>query len=129
MKYFLAGTFDNFHVGHQYLLWSAAREASALIIVIARNTTVEKIKKKKPVHDERLRLQRVKAENLPRAEVLLGREDFDFLKTLEEASPDVLYVGYDQRIDEAKIKKAFPDLMIKKAVAYAPEIFKSSLFN
>jgi len=22
-KYFLAGTFDNFHVGHQYLCWTA----------------------------------------------------------------------------------------------------------
>jgi len=129
MKYFVAGTFDCFHVGHQHLLWTAAREASSITIIIARDQTVEKIKNKKPLHDELSRLARVQDECFQNAEILLGREDFDFLQTLQDAAPDVLFLGYDQRIDEEKIKKHFPDLILRRAIPYYPEFFKSSKFR
>ncbi len=128
MKYFLAGTFDQLHVGHQHFLWTAVSQATDLHIIVARDKTVEQIKKHAPQNNENQRLQRIREEKLPHTEVSLGREDFDIFKTLSDASPDVLFLGYDQRVDTQKIQETFPDLKILRAKAYAPQFFKSSLF-
>lgn len=127
-KAFVAGGFDHFHVGHQFLLYQASSLASKLVIVIGRDATIEKLKKRKPIHAEEERMQRIKQENIPNAVVRLGRSDGDFLKTLGEEGPDLLLLGYDQYFNEKLCKENFPDIKIKRADPYFPEIFKGSKF-
>ena len=127
MKVFVAGTFDLFHVGHQYTLWTASKEGSEMVVVVARDATVENIKSKKTVENQEDRLERVKQEDLPNATVRLGREDADFAQTLQEEQPDVICLGYDQRCDEEWVLQILPNVQIKRMAPYHPQFFKSSL--
>ncbi len=129
LKIFVAGTFDRFHLGHQFFLWTAVECSHELVVVVARDATVRRIKSQTPVHSETERLKRIVAENLPRTRVRLGREDGNFWKTLEEEMPDILLLGYDQRFDEVEAHRRFPDLKIERIAAFAPAFFKSSKFE
>jgi len=127
----VAGTFDNFHVGHQFLLWSAYELADEIFIVVARDETVKKIKLKKACHDENSRKNRIKNEFLSKKNVhiLLGRKDMKFMQMIRDIDPSIIYFGYDQRVDKAKISREFPQIKLIRAKAYNPEIFKSSFFE
>lgn len=127
-KAFLAGTFDNFHVGHQWLLWQAKKSADFLVVIVARDETVLRIKKNPPKNLEDARKQRIIEELLPDTEVRLGRTDADFFETLRGESPDVLFLGYDQKFDEKKCQELFPDIEVVRLSKYFPDIFKSSKF-
>lgn len=130
MKVFVAGTFDKFHVGHQYLLWNAYSICDAMVVVVACDKTVERIKNNKPHTGEGDRRKRIVEEFKSHAnvDVRLGRKDGRFFLTLEEEKPDLLVLGYDQMADETAIKEAFPGLEIKRMGSYAPVFFKSSKF-
>ncbi len=127
-KLFVAGTFDGLHAGHQFFLWQASEMCEKLLVVVARDATVHRIKGRPAKYSEEVRLERVKREDLPNATVRLGRGDGDFFETLRKEFPDGLLLGYDQRFDEGKAKKVFPKLVIMRAEAYKPEHFKSSKY-
>jgi FAD synthetase len=38
------GTFDMFHPGHRYYLSEARKEGDVLVVIVARDITVEKLK-------------------------------------------------------------------------------------
>ena len=122
-KIFIAGTFDGLHVGHQYLLWQGSNMSDELVVIVARDRTVKKIKKRYPVYNEEDRLKAVKAQNFPNAQIRLGRSDGNFHKTIQEESPDLLLLGYDQRFD-ARVG----NIQTLRLKAYFPEFFKSSKF-
>ncbi|MCF7918113.1 adenylyltransferase/cytidyltransferase family protein [Candidatus Gracilibacteria bacterium] len=126
-KVFVAGTFDKFHAGHQFFLKQASDLGEEITIIIARDATVERIKGRRPIHTQEERLFKLTQE-YPQAHVRLGREDGNFIETVKEESPDVLFLGYDQHIDESQFQEAFPQMKILKGEAYKPEIFKSSKF-
>lgn len=128
-KAFVGGTFDLFHVGHQFFLMQASNMAEEIVIVVARDTTVQRIKKRLPKHTELQRFQRIEEENILNSSVRLGRGDGDFLETLREEAPDVLLLGYDQKIDEELFREKFPELTIIRAEEYHPSFFKSSKFQ
>jgi len=129
-KTLIAGTFDNFHVGHQWLLWSAAAKGSEVRIIVARDRTVERIKGSKPKNDETLRLARVKQEikGFEALNAKLGNPTGDFWRTVEEWGTGHIILGYDQHVKEADILKHFPNMEIERCTAYKPELFKSSKF-
>lgn len=129
MKVFVAGTFDHFHIGHQYTLWRALNEGDQMVVIVARDKTVQKIKSKKSRQSEEIRVQRIRKEQLPNTIVRLGRSDAHFWQTLHDEKPDVLCLGYDQRISEKEIQKEFPNLIIKRMDPYYPDFFKSSLIK
>ena len=128
-KILVAGTFDKFHVGHQFFLWTTKTLCKNMCVVVARDNTVRKIKKKTPTQKKKKRLKRIQQENLPNTKTRLGREDAEFLQTLQEESPTALFLGYDQNFDEKDCKNAFPNLTIKRTKPYFPNIFKSSKFK
>jgi cytidyltransferase-like protein len=127
-KAFVGGTFDMFHVGHQFFLMQALCIAEKLVIIVARDQTVLQIKGHIPHFHELHRLQRIKDEKMSRVSVRLGRKDGDFLQTLREETPDLLMIGYDQKIDTELFSKKFPNITIITAQEYYPKIFKSSRF-
>jgi glycerol-3-phosphate cytidylyltransferase-like family protein len=99
-----------------------------MVVVVARDTTVQRIKNHQPRHSETQRLERLKQENLPHTKVRLGRADGNFWETIREESPSVICLGYDQRFDESKCRELFPQIQIIRSDAYHPEFFKSSKF-
>lgn len=93
-----SGTFDLMHLGHIRYLEEAKKAGgrnAELIVIVARDSTVEKRKGMKPVMSESQR--RALVESLKVVdEAVLGYEDFDIGKVIEKIKPDVIAVGHDQ---------------------------------
>jgi len=92
-----SGVFDLLHLGHVRYLEEAKKAGgknSELIVIIARDSTVEKRKGKKPImpeHQRRALVESLKVVD----EAILGFEEFDIGKVVEKIKPDVIVVGYD----------------------------------
>jgi FAD synthetase len=101
------GTFDLLHYGHIYYLTNAKKaggENSKLIVIVARDKTVEKLKGRKPIIPEDQR--RAIVESLKVVdEAILGYEDMDMGKVIEKIRPDIIALGYDKREIEEYLKK------------------------
>jgi len=101
------GTFDLLHYGHVYYLTTAKKtggENAKLVVVVARDKTVEKRKGTKPIIPEDQR--RAIVESLKVVdEAILGYEDMDIAKVIERVKPDVIALGYDKEKMEKKLKK------------------------
>jgi FAD synthetase len=93
-----SGVFDLLHLGHVKFLEEAKRtggENSELIVIIARDSTVEHTKGRKPIMPEDQR--RALVESLKVVdEAVLGFENFDIGEVIEKIKPDVIALGYDQ---------------------------------
>jgi len=103
-----SGTFDLLHLGHVKYLEEAKKAGgknAKLVVVVARDRTVEKRKGRKPVMPEDHR--RALVESLKVVdEAVLGCEDFDIGKVVEEIKPDIIAVGHDQDNIESHVRKA-----------------------
>ena len=101
-----SGVFDLIHLGHVRFLEEAKRaggEKAKLVVVIARDNNVEKMKGK-PIMSEDQR--RALVESLKVVdEVVLGHEKFDIGEMIEKIKPDVIALGYDQASMEEDVKK------------------------
>ncbi|MEM1507768.1 MAG: adenylyltransferase/cytidyltransferase family protein [Candidatus Bathyarchaeia archaeon] len=101
------GTFDLLHYGHVYYLTNAKRaggENSRLIVIIARDKTVEKLKGRKPIIPEDQR--RAIVESLKVVdEAILGYEEMDIGKVIEKIKPDIIALGYDKEDVERELKR------------------------
>jgi len=101
------GTFDLLHYGHVYYLTNAKKaggENAKLVVIVARDKTVEKLKGIKPVIPEDQR--RAVVESLKVVdEAILGYEDIDMIKVIEKVKPDVIALGYDEEKIEEKLRK------------------------
>ncbi|MEK6868305.1 MAG: adenylyltransferase/cytidyltransferase family protein, partial [Nanoarchaeota archaeon] len=93
-KVMVFGTFDLLHEGHLHLFKEAKKYGDILFVVVARDSSVLKMKGILPHHNE---LERVAAvQKVPFVDhAILGHED-DFYKVIEEHHPAVLCFGYDQ---------------------------------
>jgi FAD synthetase len=115
------GTFDIIHPGHEYFLRESKKEGDYLIVVIARDLNVTRVKGK-PHNDEKTRLNNVKSMNIA-DEVLLGEKVINY-DIINNNKPNVICVGYDQ--DTLGVEKLFPNIEIKKIGSHKPDVFKSS---
>lgn len=127
-KVLVTGTFDLLHPGHLRLFDDAKKYGEYLIVVVARDVNVERIKGIKPKYNEKERLKHVA--ELPIVDkAVLGSKN-DWYKTIEAEKPDTICLGYDQQIDEAKLKFDLEERGISPRIvrlsAYKPHIYKSS---
>ena len=127
-KVVCAGTFDHFHPGHIDFLKQAKSLGAALIVIVARDETVKRIKGFLPTHDEGMRRDNVKGTDIPDS-VVLGNLDMDLFQILEELQPAVIALGYDQRVSEEDIAKRFPRCKVVRLASFQPEKYKSSYFR
>jgi FAD synthetase len=101
-----SGVFDLLHLGHVRFLEEAKRaggEKAKLIVVIARDSTVEKTKGRKPIMSEDQR--RALVESLKVVdEAVLGYEDLDIGEVIGKSKPDIIALGYDQADMEREVK-------------------------
>lgn len=128
-----SGTFDLLHLGHVKYLEEAKKAGgpnAKLVVIVARDRTVEKRRGRKPVMPEDHR--RALVESLKVVdEVILGYEDFDIGKMIEKIKPDVIALGYDREDLEKKVretvtKKGFNVQVVKIGKFGKPELNSSS---
>ena len=103
-----SGVFDLLHLGHVRFLEEAKKTGgkdAELIVIIARDSTVEKTKGRKPIISENQR--RALVESLKVVdEAVLGYENFDLGEVIKHVKPDVIALGYDQ-VDVEKATKKY----------------------
>lgn len=120
------GTFDNFHPGHLYYLQASKKLGDYLIVIVARDVNVLKIKGRKPKQLEQERLEQIK-KNVFVDKVVLG-DIKNRLAVVEKHKPDILSFGYDQFFNEKAIRELFPgEIVIQKS--FKPSVYKSSKIN
>jgi len=102
-----SGVFDLLHLGHVKFLEEAKKAGgpnAELVVIIARDSTVEKRKDNRPIMPENQR--RALVESLKVVdEAILGFEGFDTAKVIEKIKPDVIAFGYDQDAMAKNVKK------------------------
>ena len=121
------GTFDVLHEGHLNFFEQAKELGDFLVVVIARNVNIERIKGHLPKHDEKERLTVVQQAPIVDGAVL-GHID-DPYQIIREEDPDIIALGYDQDSYDKGLKVHFPDKTIVRLKSYKPEIYKSSLLK
>ncbi|RJS89721.1 FAD synthase [Candidatus Bathyarchaeota archaeon] len=126
------GAFDILHYGHVRLLEEAKKvggEDAKLVVIVARDKTVEKRKGKRPVLPEWERRAIVAALRVV-DEALLGFEEMDMERVIELVKPDIIAVGYDQDDIEAQLRRLIEekgyDVQIVKMRRYGSEDLDSS---
>lgn len=100
------GSFDLLHPGHVHYLKSASRYGK-LIVVLSRDSSIRKLKGHDPIFNENARLAMVKSlKCVDRA--VIGNEikkQSDLYKIVAKFRPDVIVLGYDQRVDTKGLTK------------------------
>jgi len=101
VKVMATGTFDLLHPGHIYYLKEAKKLGDTLVVVVATDSTVQKLKHE-PINPEEIRLNLIKELRIV-DEAYLGHED-DMYKIVKEIKPDIIALGFDQIHNEDKIR-------------------------
>ncbi len=92
----VGGAFEIIHPGHCLFLNEAKKLGNFLVVIIARNKTVEK-RKGICIVDENVRKQVV--ECLKPVDIAILGDENDFLKPVKRVMPDIIALGYDQDLD------------------------------
>ena len=125
MKVLVFGTFDVLHPGHRFVL-NAAAARGVVHIVVARDSTVQRIKGHEPKQTELERCQAIQNE-YPEAVVLLGDES-NYLAPVQQVQPDLILLGYDQQFPP-HVQESDLSAPIERLDAYMPDKYKSSVIN
>ena len=97
----IAGTFDLIHPGHIKFIQEASKLGEVTVIV-GRDSTVERLKGRKPFLPEEQRLEVVK--NLKGVnKAVLGYKNDDPLKIVQDLNPEILLLGPNQNFSKEKI--------------------------
>ncbi len=136
------GTFDSIHPGHEdffrqaralvYLEHSRGATKPYLIVSVARDAVVERIKGFKPQHTEDERRDIVAAHPLVN-EAVIG-DEAGYVDHIVANKPDIIALGYDQSGEyvenlENDLKQAGMSPRIVRLAAYKPETYKTSRLN
>ena len=100
VKVMATGTFDLIHLGHIYFLKQAKNLGDNLVVVVATDSTVRKLKHE-PINPENIRLNLIKELKVV-DNAYLGHED-DIFEIVKEIKPDIIALGFDQIHNEKKI--------------------------
>jgi FAD synthetase len=101
VKVMATGTFDLLHPGHIYYLKEAKKLGDTLVVVVATDSTVRKLKHE-PINPEEIRFNLIKELRIV-DEAYLGHKD-DMYKIVNEIKPDIIALGFDQIHNEDIIK-------------------------
>lgn len=118
------GTFDKLHPGHISYLEQARKYGDYLVVVVARDERVKKLKRKLPSENEKIRL-----DNLDKLDIvdkaILGNIENRY-KVIEDEKPDVICLGYDQQVDIEKLEEIFRGEIIRLK-PFKEDVYKTSL--
>tara|TARA_B100001750_G_scaffold175575_1_gene143774 strand:+ start:454 stop:1074 length:621 start_codon:yes stop_codon:yes gene_type:complete len=126
---FTGGVYDIIHPGHIHTLQSSKQEGDLLIVSIARDSRVIKIKGRKPINNEKRRVILVSA--IKYVDFTLLGSKGDIFGVVKKIKPNVITIGYDQthQINELKkrVKMNNLNIKIKKLDSPIPHVKSSNL--
>lgn len=123
MRVLLFGTFDNLHPGHHFVVREALQKGKTHVVV-ARDENVKHIKGRAPEQSEQERLTALQRA-FPEVKARLGDLE-DFLTPVREIKPDLIFLGYDQKLPPGVSPSDLP-CQIERLPAFEPQKWKSSL--
>jgi len=112
------GTFDLLHIGHIYYLKEAKKLGDKLVVVVACDATVRRLKHE-PVTTEQMRLNLIKELRVV-DDAVMGDED-DMYKIVEKIQPDIIALGYDQIHDEQSLKQQLEKRKMRARIVRLPK--------
>ncbi len=122
------GSFDLIHPGHLFYLTQAKKQGDYLIVIVARDSTIKRIKHRKPIFPEKMRLEMIRSLKMVNEAVLGGKGNI--LDKVVELKPDVIVLGYDQDVSreelQTKLKARGLNCKIVRASAHQPGYYKST---
>jgi FAD synthetase len=130
------GTFDMVHPGHSHLFAQARKLCPKntecyLIVSLARDKNVKRIKGKLPENSEKKRLTNIKA--LPYVDKAVLGALGDHIPPIVRLQPDIIALGYDQKAYvsglRAQLKAAGISPRIIRLKPHKPHIYKTSLLK
>lgn len=123
------GVFDIIHPGHIHTLNSAKALGDVLVVVVATDTTAQKMKKRKPLHEQNQRKDLVSS--LSMVDLCVIGQEGDIFKTVEIIKPAIIALGYDQVHQEKFItdgcRKLNLDIKVARLQSPVPEISSSEI--
>ncbi len=126
---FTGGVFDIIHPGHIHTLNAAKALGDVLVVVVATDTTTQKIKKRKPLHSQDQRRDLVNS--LSMVDLCVIGHEGDIFKTVNQIKPEIIALGYDQLHQEKFITDGCRKLNLNTKVARLqspiPEISSSEI--
>lgn len=130
-KIMVFGTFDIVHPGHEDLFRQARALAPDpyLVVSIARDPVVARIKGQSPRNSEDIRRKLVAAHSLV-DEVMLGDAE-GYIEHIRKIAPDIIALGYDQSgefVDQLEQDLQAVGLRVRvvRLKAFEPEKYKTS---
>lgn len=112
------GTFDIIHAGHLHLFKQAKKHGDKLVVAVARDVNVKKIKKAKSLHIEKERLEMLSHLNLV-DKVILGHKTNPYEPVIR-IKPDVIALGYDQKEYVEKLSEFLATAGLKCKIVRLP---------
>ena len=123
------GVFDIIHPGHIHTLNAAKALGDVLVVAIATDKTAQKMKKRQPLHDQKLRRELVSS--LSMVDVALVGNEEDIFETVKMVKPNVIALGYDQIHQEKFIsdgcKRINLDVKIVRLQSPAPKLSSTDI--
>jgi FAD synthetase len=128
-KVMVFGTFDGLHQGHLNFFKQARKYGNKLIVVVARDENVRKIKGRLPKLGERARVRGVKQGIKGSRDQVISGSLKDPYQVIRKYKPNVICLGYDQYSFTKGLNKKFPKIKIVRLKPYKAKIYKSSKMN
>jgi FAD synthetase len=127
------GAFDPLHEGHLNFFRQAKQLGDKVTAVVARDSTILRIKKHEPYQNENTRAEVVRNCGLI-DDVRLGFEGEDNYRILDNLDFDVIALGYDQRPSEETIlaelaKRGKTNITVVRLKPFQSDKYKSSFFR
>ncbi len=123
------GVFDIIHPGHIHTLRGAKALGNVLVVVVATDSTAQKMKNRFPLHNMELRRDLVSS--LSMVDYAIVGHEGDIFKTVERVKPNIIALGYDQIHQEKFIidgcKKIGVEVSIARLQSPIPDIKSSKI--
>jgi len=123
------GVFDIIHPGHINTLNDAKKLGDVLVVVVATDKTAIKMKRRKPLHNAKLRQELVSS--LIMVDLCIVGDEEDIFKTVDFVKPQIIVLGYDQAHQEKFIidgcKKINLDVRVDRLESPIPETSSSTI--
>lgn len=127
LKVMAFGTFDILHPGHLFYLNEAGKLGASLFVVVSTDENAGKIKGRKPLNNEKIRLGKIR--NLRIVDKAILGSNKDMFSSIEKIKPDVIALGYDQKAEwlRDKIREEKMKIDIVRIPPFEEKRYKSSL--
>ena len=130
-KIMVFGVFDLLHPGHVSFLNQAKKLGSVLIVSVARDMNVKKIKGKSPLFSEKKRVEHIKQLKIAKKVVLGGMKDP--WPHIKKEKPDIIALGYDQSsyVDNllGDLRKRGLKTKVVRLRPFRPDVFKTTILR